>query len=136
MEAKNEMPALTDEQRKELIEFAQNEFHYWNDGGPYQQLIQIALASLEANPEELPSIFDSFKAETDWQKGFLAGQKEYLDDLAEIGPLYSAPPVPALKLPAEIKLHGDMDEVAVYHWNAAIAEVKKLNGVTNEQANR
>lgn len=136
METRSEMPALTDEQRQELIEFAKKEFQCWNDGGPYQQLLQIALAAMTA-----PAMGRVNRGEVSDSNEYLDARVECLHDQADWENfqdgylLYPAPPVPALKLPDVSEGDpGKLHDVRTRHdfsngFRFAIEEVKRLNGV-------
>lgn len=122
----NTMPMLTDSERlghiercekhiKWMKEFA---FNRYNDHEAIQQEIdiyQIALAALTA------------EAELEVSDG------DVLDGLFPAGTLFfTAPPVPALKLPDEMthSYHDKYAQATCLIWNNCLAEVKRLNGVT------
>lgn len=126
IEMKYEMPALTDEQRKYLIEFSEQVLPGWTEEGEYASLIKIALAALTAEPVYFEIAGQLFPTRDDALRPGYRGTPE---------PLYEEPPVPALKLPDDVS-ESDAPEslgeygATVWQWatNAAYAEVKRLNG--------
>ncbi|UGC97748.1 hypothetical protein PQD17_gp35 [Pantoea phage PdC23] len=132
MAAMNNVPAITEEQRQELIDFMQGSRTYryeeWSRLSKLRD--QITLAALTAEPEV-------------WIKpdslGFprLAGIDAvtipYVPEYPI--PLYTAPPAPVLRLPGEVSCEGldpqEADEARnlgqCEGWNQCLSEIKSLN---------
>lgn len=126
----NTLPVLTEVRRRSLIEWAEGYIEAAErsvENNPldvsakaYLELLQISYAALTTEPAD-------FTNEENWDK-----------------PLYVYPPVPVLKLPDEKpvidKEDGNdidyMEPIDIYDlgkvdgFNKAIAEAKRLNGVT------
>lgn len=87
----NNLPAMTEEQRQELIEVARKEIKVWDDGGHYKELLQIALAALTAEKRLTVSVVQKNERlkgfNFDGYDSLPAGEHEF----------YSAPPAPVLK---------------------------------------
>jgi hypothetical protein len=131
------MPVLTDEQREKLqrhLAKVLGRHEAFTPIGEYSEchrlVHEIALALLEDKPK---AFLIHEKSRASWlsfqnAKAFNPADVEENEIWQE--PLYTSPPVPALKMPDEIRLHGDMDEIYVSAWNACLSETKRLNGVT------
>lgn len=125
----NTMPMLTDKQREEAITRCEYLLTALTPGGTDYLTVQIALASLTAEPFA-------------WHHGDIT--EDYLSNLSSVKtgsnvmPLYTAPPVPAMKLPEKVSCDGfnpkEWGEARnlgqCEGWNACIYESKRLNGVT------
>lgn len=108
------MPMLTDSDREELIKQA----NHLMISSPFHAVAQISLAALTA--EKYGYVHNVSQ---------LSEGKVFKEENRHYGKcVYTAPPVPALKLPEE----ADESNLpfAAMSWNACIAEVKRLNGVT------
>lgn len=107
----NNFPAMTEEQRQELIEVARKEIKVWDDGGHYKELLQIALAALTADTSKLAELAAKVRkvredaADFDGdRRGMWEYQEEQEQLLLEEAVKYTAPPVPVLQVPDGWKL--------------------------------
>lgn len=128
MEAKYEMPVLTDSERRLQIDLLTR----WDDSPDIimQTRELIALAALKAEPVHQFIVnnpdHDGYVEWADCNPDYYSKEAS---DRRRI--LYTAPPV--LKLPDEERETGDLQasEInAAIGWNNCLAEVKALNGVT------
>lgn len=142
---KYEMPALTDEMRNDFIEDLQwaikdlterlslpHEETLSSAALEYQLIVQkIALASLTAEPEDGLFIrgveLSPVKGRRTISQATPMPNGEFHHSCFE---MYTAPPVPAMKLPQYV----DSSNIpfAANGWNACIDEFKRLNGVKDD----
>lgn len=122
MKQKYEMPAVTEEQRQELIELCEavlaGHVQYGGDSNE-EDIYKIALAALTAEKRLTVSVVQK----NERLKGF---NFEGYDSLpAGEHEFYTAPPAPVFRLPDE----ADTSHLpfAAMAWNACLAEVKRLN---------
>lgn len=97
------MQAYTAEQRAKLIALAENIINYSNEQPGLQELARIALASLKAGPLGYIRYEDAallpFERKHTCVEIAVYKQQSFSTD----SPVYTAPPVVALKLPDEVK---------------------------------
>lgn len=125
----NAMPLLTDELRKELI--AEIDYNRKNCflSSKTEILMQIGLAALTAEPVEHLTWHQGCRAPDDCEDyTVVAAEGDKSCDGSDAFPVYMAPPATEIKLPAEAD--GSNLPFAAMSWNACLAEVKRLNGVT------
>lgn len=159
---KYEMPALTDEQREQLIKFGESVLEQFESDNykftNHEFLVRIALASMTAEPIH-EACYRTYYPDTEDEShrphsesgelcarriaGELGGYVEKVIHIADGENAYTAPPVPALKLPEgkpdwESEDGQDIDYMEpsdVYAmgkddgFNNCLAEVKRLNGL-------
>lgn len=153
----NNFPAMTEEQRQELIkrftleisrlnnkrDAAQSEDRYFSGGDLWAlQAFEIALAALTADTSKLAELAAKVRkvredaADFDGdRRGMWEYQEEQEQLLLEEAVKYTAPPAPVLRLPGEVSCEGldpqEADEARnlgqCEGWNACLAEVKRLN---------
>lgn len=153
MTVKYEMPALTDEQRESQIKYLIGAIDAidpdcaqgWTINAQYRLPFQIALAALTAetfaygisDPDGgayfSECCIDSDGAVISDEVCALNDGETDVPDGYKVVRLYTAPPVPALKLPDEADSSDGNDVTAWVDegWNNCLAEVKRLNGVTD-----
>lgn len=130
MTEKHIMPALTDEDRADLHSFlTDSKIFVYTEAIRLEKLRdKIALAALAAEPVAWRHDNGPFgkvatcsiKAADSWRDiGF------------SVTPLYTAPSVPALKMPDELpeNIPFAVHRIEAKTWNRCLAEVKRMNGV-------
>lgn len=143
------MKPITEEQRQALIAHGVqlkeqiSENNYLKEFGERTvSLIEIALASLTADvfmhgisdPDGNPyfseccvdddgsGVSDEVCALNDGETDCIGGYR--------VTPLYTAPPVPVIKLPDEKDVHPLYECAYQQGWNKCLAEIKRLNGIS------
>ncbi|MBD8181655.1 hypothetical protein IFU25_08060 [Pantoea agglomerans] len=129
MEKKYDMPAITESQRETLIAYCISRIEHSAEYSRAALALRIALAALTARPVEHLTWHQGCRAPDDCEDyTVVAAEGDKSCDGSEAFPVYMAPPVTEIKLPAEAD--GSNLPFAAMSWNACLAEVKRLNGVT------
>ncbi|MDI6637076.1 hypothetical protein [Pantoea dispersa] len=132
----NNLPAMAEEQRQELIELCEAVISSLSQYGEHTSLecnvYRIALAALTADTSKLAELAAKVRkvrenaADFDGdRRGMWEHQEEQEQLLLEEAVKYTAPAAPVLRLPDE----ADTSNLpfAAMAWNACLAEVKRLN---------
>ncbi len=121
----NNLPAMTEERRQELIELCEEvlacHVQYGGDSNE-EDIYKIALAALTAEPNAW--IVHAHGGDQLTDDGDYVANAEGMHNV-RASPLFTAPPAPVLRLPDE----ADTSHLpfAAMAWNACLAEVKRLN---------
>ena len=131
------MKPITEQERQALIEYG-TLFNTTGQQGKMNRLIEIALASLAANPEMYSNrieICDSYGPEIENRvyPDLLSAMKSKDDHGGVIVGLFTAPPVPVIKFPDDHKIDGvgSLSYATGYEdgHQEAIEKIKRLNGI-------
>ena len=116
------MKPITEQRRHELIALANIELTEWDLNSDHYKLVEIALASLTAQPVGYT-----------WDRGINCEiPAADLNDDAPLGvDLYAAPPVPVIEMGDDRSRYNesDYDDGFANGWNARGHEIKHLNGL-------
>lgn len=145
MAAMNNLPAMTEEQRQQLIESCQLEIKQ-NPHSPHAQMAKIALAALTVELfaySYLYAAYETCDGFTGWSHKFsLEHPPEWMLETGKVKnlrKLYTTPPAPVLRVPDEKERYpitGESEAWKIAHnleaagFNECLAEIKRLNTQT------